>query len=385
MTLHEVKTSVDENDFLLFPVDLYKDNTNYIRPLDKDILSVFDEKRNKYCKPDNHKRWLLLNESNVIIGRVAAFIQPRVLKKGETVGSMGFFECIHDADAANLLFNACKDWLESKGMTAMEGPINLGEREKWWGCLVDGFTEPNYCINYNLPYYKDLFEDYGFQTYFEQYTYGMPVKGGISERYVEKSKHVFDNPDFRFVNLQKRKFSEGVEAFRSIYNKSWVKHEGVAELSPRQAKALLKPLKAILDEDIAWFIFNKDKPIAFVFLLPEVNQWFKHLNGKFNIFSKLYVLWMKYRRTNRKMLGIAFGVIPEFQRKGLEAALVYQSRKMVDKSDRYDYFEMNWIGDFNPKMMRVAVETGGSIVKTHITYRYLFDKNEVFERHPKIR
>ena len=84
------------------------------------------------------------------------------------------------------------------------------------------------------------------------------------------------------------------------------------------------------------------------------------------------------------MLGIAFGVIPEFQRKGMEAALVHQSRKMVDKTNNYDYLEMNWIGDFNPKMMRVAEETGGRIVKTHLTYRYLFDRTEHYERHPRI-
>ena len=384
MRLHEVKSKKDEKDFLLFPVSLYKGDPNFIRPLDKDILSVFNPKLNKNCRTDNQIRWILKNDSGEVIGRVAAFIQLRVLKKGETEGSMGFFECIDDIQAATMLFDACKDWLERKGMTTMDGPINLGEREKWWGCLVDGFTEPNYCINYNPPYYKDLFENYGFQTFFEQYTYGMPVKGTISDRYVEKSKHIFENPDFHFVNLQKRKFSEGVEAFRSIYNKAWVKHEGVSELTARQAKALLRPLKAILDEDIAWFIFEKEKPVAFVFLLPEVNQWFKHLNGKFTIWSKLRVLWMKMRKTNRKMLGIAFGVIPEFQRQGMEAALVYQSRKMVDKSDSYDYLEMNWIGDFNPKMMRVAEETGGHIVKTHITYRYLFDRNLPFERHHRI-
>ena len=264
----------------------------------------------------------------------------------------------------------------------MDGPINLGERDRWWGCLIDGFTEANYCINYNPPYYQKLFENYGFQIYFKQYTYGMPVKGKLSDRYAEKSKPIVDDAEYNFINLQKKRFAEGVEAFRKIYNKAWVRHEGTAELTSQQARALMKPLKAILDEDIAWFIFHKDEPIAFVFLLPEVNQWFKHLNGKFGMLQKLRILWMKWRQTNRKMLGVAFGVVPEFQGKGMEAALVYKCRISVDQLDRYDYFEMNWIGDFNPKMMRVAEETGGHIVKTHVTYRYLFNRDMAFERHP---
>ncbi|MEQ9064488.1 MAG: hypothetical protein RIE58_09955 [Vicingaceae bacterium] len=381
MEISVVNSEQDKKDFLLLPLEMYKGDPNFIRPLDKDVLNIFNPKRNKNCKEDNHIRYLLKNDDGRIIGRVAAFINPRVIKNGEKEGGLGFFECIDNQDAANMLFNACRDWLGEKGMELMDGPINLGERERWWGCLVDGFTEPNYCINYNPPYYQKLFETYGFKTYFEQYTYGMPVKGKLSKRYKEKSKSIIDDPEYNFVNLQKKRFDQGVEAFREIYNKAWVRHEGTSELSQRQAKALLKPLKAILDEDIAWFIFKNEQPIAFVFLLPEVNQWFKHLNGRFDFFAKLKVLWMKWRKTNRKMLGIAFGVIPEFQKKGLEAALVYQCRISVDKVDRYDYLEMNWIGDFNPKMMRVAEETGGHIVKTHLTYRYLFDRSAKFDRH----
>jgi len=45
---------------------------------------------------------------------------------------------------------------------------------------------------------------------------------------------------------------------------------------------------------------------------------------------------------------------------------------------------MNWIGDFNPKMMRIAENGGGKIYKTHTTYRKLFDENASFERAPII-
>jgi hypothetical protein len=46
----------------------------------------------------------------------------------------------------------------------------------------------------------------------------------------------------------------------------------------------------------------------------------------------------------------------------------------------YNTIEMNWIGDFNPKMMRVCEQLGATIVRTHATYRYLFDRNLPFER-----
>jgi hypothetical protein len=46
---------------------------------------------------------------------------------------------------------------------------------------------------------------------------------------------------------------------------------------------------------------------------------------------------------------------------------------------------MNWIGDFNPRMLAVIRSIGARIYKTHVTYRYLFDRERPFERSPIIR
>jgi hypothetical protein len=76
-------------------------------------------------------------------------------------------------------------------------------------------------------------------------------------------------------------------------------------------------------------------------------------------------------------------VVPEHQGKGVEGALVLATAQMVQKDyQRYDDLEMNWIGDFNPKMIRVVEQVGGDIVKTHITYRMLFDVSREFKRCP---
>ena len=52
-------------------------------------------------------------------------------------------------------------------MEAMDGPVNFGETDKYWGLLVDGFTHPSFDVPYNPPYYQDLFEYYGFRVYYK--------------------------------------------------------------------------------------------------------------------------------------------------------------------------------------------------------------------------
>jgi len=83
------------------------------------------------------------------------------------------------------------------------------------------------------------------------------------------------------------------------------------------------------------------------------------------------------------MIGLVFGISPEHQGKGVDGALIHATRVMVqDKYKRYPLLEMNWIGDFNPKMLKVVDQVGGDVVKTHYTYRYLFDRTKKFKRMP---
>src|SRR5690606_29232757 len=133
--------------------------------LDIETNSVFDPSKSKSFESGDGIRWLLQNNEGVYIGRIAAFSNLKSIASYELLaGGCGFFECINSQDAAKLLFDTARTWLESKGMEAMDGPINFGDRDKWWGLLVDGFHEPCYQCNYNPPYYQELFETYGFKT-----------------------------------------------------------------------------------------------------------------------------------------------------------------------------------------------------------------------------
>lgn len=384
MQLIEVTTSKHIKEFLKLPVRLYKDEPNWIRPLNIHIEEIFDPKKNKLFKQKGKCiRWLLQNAQGEVIGRVAAFINPKTVKKGneQPTGGMGFFECINDQEAANTLFDACKNWLAEQGMEAMDGPINFGERDAWWGLLADGFhIEPNFRMGYHMPYYQTLFETYGFQVYFKQYTYGRDIMGPVEEKIHRKAKMIQEDGNYRFVNIDKKQLDKFAEDFCTIYNKAWGGH-GVGAIKLMQAKAIMKQFKPIMDEKIVLFGYYKDEPAAFFINLPELNQNFKHLNGSFNLWSKLKFIINKRMGVGRKCFGLIFGVVPEHQKKGLDGAMIMRFKEIIQiEHRRYDDFEMNWIGDFNPKMMNVAKQVAGEIVKTHHTYRYLFDQTKEFKR-----
>ena len=86
------------------------------------------------------------------------------------------------------------------------------------------------------------------------------------------------------------------------------------------------------------------------------------------------------------LFGILFGVVPEHQGLGVDGAVIMASRELWQSGKmHYTEYEMNWIGDFNPKMIQVIEQVGGYIAKRHITYRKLFDETKPFKRHPILR
>jgi hypothetical protein len=120
-------------------------------------------------------------------------------------------------------------------------------------------------------------------------------------------------------------------------------------------------------------------------MVPDVNQIAKHLNGKLNLWGKIKFLYYKKFKPPEKILGLIFGVVPEHQGKGVEGGLVMAFGDIaLQKKFPYKHLELNWIGDFNPSMMKVAEQIGAQIRKTHVTYRYLFDPSKPFKRMKKV-
>ncbi len=386
MKIIPVTTAKLMRDFLEMPLAVYKDYPQWIRPLDKDILSVFDRKKNPVARDDNFRLWLLRDSHGRDAGRIAAFINHKTKLKNNDypVGGMGFFECINDKQAAFTLFDTAKEWLISKGVAAMEAPVNFGDRDKFWGLLTEGFDEePNYLANYHPPYYKDFFESYGFKVYFNQFTFMRYARKPMNPAYAEKADKILANPAFSFTHIKKKNLIDYIEPFRTIYNKAWAKHTGVAEMSYRQAKVIFMSLKPVIDERLAWFGYYHGEPIAFFIMIPELNQIFKHLNGKLNLWGKIKFLYYKTFVKNKKMLGIIFGVVPEFDGKGVTNAITRAAQKVILPDTSYEILEMHGIGDFNPAMIKFIERLGyDKRNKVHTTYRYLFDPSIPYSRMP---
>ncbi len=383
ITIEEVENNAQKREFLEFPARLYKDDTAYIRPLDKDIEGVFDRNTNKSFENGASARFLFKNKEGKTVGKVAVFVNKKYLEKQPT-GGIGFFDCINDQKTANFIFDHCKNWLLEHGMEAMDGSINFGERDKFWGVLIEGFSQPLYGMNYNFPYYKELFENYGFQIYYNQLCFSRKAHAPTSRIFnIMHAKHS-KNENFSAKPVTKAHLEKFAEDFYTIYNKSWESHGGGKQMNLAEIKKMFNTMKPVMNEHIAWFAYENENPIAMWINIPDLNQWFKYLNGKFGFWDKIKFLYYKKVKKNTKFVGLIFGVLPEWQNKGVEGYLIVEAANHFRKATEFLDFEMQWIGDFNPKMLGLAKHLETEMTRKLATYRYLFDREKEFKRHPTV-
>ena len=383
MEIIEVTSKKTRAEFLRVPKILYRNDPCWVCPLDNEINGIFNPTRNPSFRKGEAIRWILKTKEGRLIGRVAAFTDKvREAEYGQPTGGMGFFECIDDQQAAFMLFDAACNWLKGKGMQAMDGPINFGENHNHWGLLVEGFSHPGYGMPYQFPYYRNLFESYGFRPYFRQYSYHRDISSVniFPERFMKIAEWVARKPDFSFRHFRYREAGRFVADMASIYNETWSSFkEDFTPLDTNEIIRGVKEAKPIIDEELIWFAYHKDQPVAFFMLLPDANQILKHLNGKLTLINMFRFQVMKWTHKMTRVRAFIAGVVPRFQNSGIESAIFKQLFDVFMRKRYYREIELSWVGDYNPRMISIYEAIGAQPAKLHITFRYLFDPDAVFK------
>lgn len=373
--------------FHQLPLLIYKNDPNWVAPLRMMIEDIFNPRKNAGFQDGNACRWLV-KDKNQYIGRIAAFFDhSKIEDSEEKAGFFGFFECFNNDEAARLLFDTARDWLKNEGFTAMDGPVNFGENFFNWGLLVDGFQQQGFGMQYHHPYYQQLFANYGFKTYYKQFSYHLDITSpDLPERFWKIAEWVAGKRDFSYKTFSFKEQDKCIHDFIYIYEQAWGKHTNYKPISPVDLKTLIRDAKIVLEEEFIWYVYHKDEPIAFFMMIPDLNQLLKHLkNGKLSVYNILKLLILKKLKVINRCRVLVMGVIPKFQSAGIESGIFWQLRQVLLRKNWYNEMELSWVGDFNPKMISLFNAVGGKYAKTHETLRYLFDQSRPFVRLPIIK
>jgi hypothetical protein len=354
----------DRVRFINLAWKIYQDDSVWVPPFKMSLEGLFNKKHPFYTKAQV-QAYILMDDNGQDCGRILA-IHNRAHNEfhQEEVGFFGFFECINDPIAADILFQACREWLRSQGLQKMRGPVNPSTNYEC-GLLVDGFHDsPQIMMTYNPTYYAELFSSVGLSQVKDLYAYTMPTTVVMPEVVQKISKRSETSHKITYRPIDKKRWDQEIDNLIDIYNDAWEKNWGFIPMTDAEFHHTAKDLKSVADPRFILIAEVDKKPAAFLVCLPDYNQVFKQIPNGSLFPTGLFKLLTPKKRINRVRV-ITLGVKKEYRKIGLEALLYIKIQEEVLKAQGYVESEMSWILEDNLNMTKPLVRMGAKPYKTY--------------------
>jgi len=354
--------------FIKVPWLVYTDDANWVPPLIFERREAFSAKH-PFFEHARWKAWIVYLEG-VAVGRISAQIEQLHLDRyQDATGYFGLIESIPNPAVFKLLFDTAESWLRSQGMKRIVGPFNLNPNQET-GLLVDGFdTPPNFMMGHGCNYYDSSVKDCGYTPAQELLAYEMAIEFETPKIMQRLCQRVAG--DITIRTLDKKFVERDLETMRDIFNDAWSENWGFVPYTENEFRALGKELLMILPKNFIHIAELDGEAVAFIVLLPNLNEIIGDLNGRLLPFGWLKLLWrlkVKFPTTSRTPL---MGVRKKFHDTRLGAALAF----MVIDATRKPALnkglvtaELSWILETNKGMCSIIESMGGVINKRYRMY-----------------
>ena len=356
------------NDFIRLPWSLYTDDPMWVPPLLLERRMHLSPK-NPYFDHAKFCSWIAYRDDKAV-GRISAQIdQLHIDRYRDATGFFGMLEAEDDILTFQVLLDTAENWLRRQGMRSICGPFNLSINQEL-GLLVDGFdTPPSMMMGHARPYYAERIEQTGYRKEKDLLAYIVSTDSKLSRAVKTITAKVKNRVLIR--GLRKSRFAEELQIIRDIFNDAWSKNWNFVPFTNAEFEHLGKDLKMLADEKLVKIAEVDGEPVAFMVLLPNINEVIRDLNGRLFPFGWLKILWrlkVKYpksariplmgvrRRYHDSLMGaaLAFGVIADVKQPALKRGL-----KEV---------ELSWILEDNMGMRNIIESLGAHVYKTYRIY-----------------
>lgn len=340
-------------DFLRLPHLIYRDDPDWIAPLQSEVRRVLDAKRNPYFANGSVDLFVCYAD-NAAVARIAITInRAHWAKSGTKAAFFGFFECIDDAMAAGVLFNQVEQYCREQGAEYLEGPFNPNHYSEL-GLQISNFGEPpSFFQPYNPKYYSLLIEQAGFAIIKIIHT---RRRQNIQE-YVRKHYGNGENPTassgYTVRNFRMSNFEDELERIREVFNDAFSNGWHFLPLSREEYLFSAKFLNLVTKPELITIVEHNGEPVGVLECVQDINPLLKGLNGKIGPIKFLRYQWG--RRKIKNLIIYAVGIKKAYQRTRVYKMLLDAMCRLAMK---YETLECTWTSDDNLLAVRAAEHLG---------------------------
>jgi len=378
--LIEVKQPQDWRLFHQVAHRVYKNYPHWIAPLEKDIEGIFDPSSNRTFEHGEAAVYVLLDDQGQPAGRIAAFVDHSKNKDAShALGGVGFFECIDHREYVFTLLQQAETFLRERGVKAIDGIVNFGERDKFWGILAKGYElAPLFQENYHPPYYLSFFEEAGYLPYEQVLTLSGRLRDVPISTFIKVAERIKKSNNVRVENFDFRQLDKYARDFAAVYNAAFADKAHFKPVEVHTVKKMMTDAKVILDPRLISIAYWDEEPVGFAALFPDINPILKFAKGRLSGW-RVPVFLLKKMMANPDARGVAAGVKPEFQSKGVMACIVAH---MYPYNKQRDEFKLATVRSNNHHALSVYAKLGAKPEKAHITLRKPLTPDITVDKYP---
>jgi len=380
MKIIEVRNKKDWKRFHQVPWRIYAGDPNWICPIEGDVQSIFTPGANKAFESGEASLYVLLDDEGRPAGRIAAFVDHgRNAKQDYPTGGLGFFECVDREDYAFALFEKAADYLAHFEVKAIDGLINFGERERYWGLLQQGYDPPLFQENYQPPYYRRFFEDWGFRPFEQILTFKGEIDAVAIDKFRRIAARVRQNNNITCAYFDKKRLDEMAADFSHVYNRAFAHFAHFKPLAQSEMRTVFKDFLPIADPRAVAIAYHENRPVGICVMLPEINDYLRAAKGKLNFWTLPGFLYrLRFSRGRKSLKGILFGVDPDFRGRGLLTVLI--DHLYNDYLQRtYEWYYLTTIRGHNEIMVNSIIKLNVDVDRVHVAFRKMLDASLPWE------
>ncbi len=363
--IKQVATKSELAAFIDFPHALFEGDKNYVPELHIAQRDVLTPGKHPF---HNHSfiQCFLAYRDGKIRGRIAAILNNNHNAFSKRLdGFFGFFDIYDESEVASKLIDAAKEWLLSKGVNTMIGPVNPSTNDPA-GLLIEGFDSPPVAMmTYNKPYYQSLLTANGFLKKFDLFAYNLPTVS-VDKRTIQLKEALrkrFEARNITVRNINLKDFKNEVQKILKVYNAAWQANTGFVPMTDDEFKYLAKDLKMILDKDFCMLAEKDGEVIGFALAIPDINQVLIKIKRGRLFPTGIFKLLLGIKKINYVRV-IALGVNEEFRKVGVEAYFYAEIiQKAIDK--KITGGEASWILENNEMMNKGLKNLNATIYKRY--------------------
>ena len=318
----EVKSENDLKNFIQFPMELYKNNENYVPPLIKDEKNIWNPKENGALQHSEAKQFLAYKDGK-IVGRVAIMLNH---KEEEDLGikkiRFGWLDFIDDYEVSKTLIDLAINFAKEKNIRLIEGPMGFTNLDKA-GMLTMGFDKLATMIGlYNFPYYPEHLKKLGMQDGKIWVEFEMDFPTVLPEKVTKFSKLVREKYKLNVLQFNsKKEILPRVNAMFKLLDETYNTLSTYTPISQEQIKIYKeKYFPFISKEYVICVVDENDELVAFAITMPSYSRAMQKAKGKILPFGWWHFL--QAEKKNNRANFYLIGIQPKYQRRGVSAIIL---------------------------------------------------------------